>query len=122
MNSFRYVSMLEVEKLVERTARHTQQHAITGQRVFFQNFKMVNSPFNSNHAILDVMSQPGTPSDANAQEQATPSISAAAQAYQIAMQQQSATPPSAPDPDVEMADSKPEPAVSPAKIYLWVLY
>lgn len=64
------------------------------------------------------MSQPDTPSDAIAQEQATPSISAAAQAYQIAMQQQSATPPSAPDADVEMPDSKPEPAVSSTTIYL----
>lgn len=63
------------------------------------------------------MSQPDTPSDVIAQEQASSSISAAAHAYQIAMQQQSDTPPSAPVADavndVVMADSTPvEAAVS----------
>lgn len=63
------------------------------------------------------MSQPDTPSDVIAQEQSTSSISAAAHAYQVAMQQQSSTPPSAPvadaTNDVVMADSTPaEAAVS----------
>jgi COMPASS component SDC1 len=69
------------------------------------------------------MSQPNTP-DVTAQEQVPASISAAAHAYQVAMQQQSATPPPAtPAPlpqaldsikDVVMTDGTPDrPAVSP---------
>jgi COMPASS component SDC1 len=69
------------------------------------------------------MSQPNTP-DVTAQEQVPASINAAAHAYQLAMQQQSATPPAAITPapqvpapdstkDVVMTDGTPDrPAVS----------
>ncbi|KUJ24059.1 uncharacterized protein LY89DRAFT_633897 [Mollisia scopiformis] len=64
------------------------------------------------------MSQPGTPSDTTAQEQVISSISAAAHAYQIAMQQQSSTPPSVPiaSNDIVMADSTPVEVASPAVV------
>ncbi|KAE8447598.1 hypothetical protein EG329_010569 [Mollisiaceae sp. DMI_Dod_QoI] len=66
------------------------------------------------------MSQPNTPGDAIAQDQPSSSISAAAHAYQLAMQQQSSTPPPAPvaDPstDVVMADSTPGRPASPAVV------
>ncbi|CZR50536.1 related to histone-lysine N-methyltransferase [Phialocephala subalpina] len=68
------------------------------------------------------MSQPNTPSDAIAQDQTSTSssISAAAHAYQIAMQQQSDAPSSAPvaeqSNDVVMAESTPAEVASPAVI------
>jgi COMPASS component SDC1 len=76
------------------------------------------------------MSQPNTP-DVTAQEQVPASISAAAHAYQVAMQQQSATPPPAITPaplaqaldsikDVVMTDGTPDrPAVSPQASFLY---
>jgi COMPASS component SDC1 len=75
------------------------------------------------------MSQPNTP-ELTAQEQVPASISAAAHAYQLAMQQQSATPPAvitpapqvqAPDStkDVVMTDGTPDrPAVSFKLLFL----
>ncbi|KAH8814003.1 hypothetical protein F5882DRAFT_389370 [Hyaloscypha sp. PMI_1271] len=70
------------------------------------------------------MSQPNTP-DVTAQEQVPASISAAAHAYQVAMQEQSATPPPAITPaplaqaldsikDVVMTDGTPDRPASPA--------
>jgi hypothetical protein len=76
------------------------------------------------------MSQPNTP-DVTAQEQVPASISAAAHAYQVAMQQQSATPPAATTPaplpqaldstkDVIMTDGTPDrPAVSLRASFLY---
>jgi COMPASS component SDC1 len=75
------------------------------------------------------MSQPNTP-DVTAQEQVPASMSAAAHAYQVAMQQQSATLPAATTPapvphvvdsakDVVMTDGTPDrPAVSYEAFFL----
>lgn len=109
-------------KLLDSETRN-HQHVSTGLRVSIGiipsslsttilSYFYINTP-----KFIRSMSQPDIPSDAIAQEKAAPSISAAAQAYQIAMQQQAVIPPPGPvaeRKDVPMEDVPPPPPVEPS--------